>query len=381
MKIKHEFIGLIIIFLMQGCTDSNKLETSYIKDGQVIQEVIIVDDIISAGTIKNYYIDTITFSILDSIEYENNNPDRRTHFQTPVILDFGKPIVKYSPEYYSLFVSHHITKAINYYNMLFNGKLDFNSQKKYKSIEVVFGDVPIFSRPNNYIIPEKSNPSPSLIYHEIGHRAFWLIEKELGIKFKGLSIIHMGLLEYYTVSLNNSPLVVEEYFPESLLRDASFLHQYPLDDSYKLDYTFDLFKEGFQNEMKDTNSIIAKYCNNSMIFYKKILDKTIDNHRGGMVLTSTLWRIREQLGQEKTDKLVAETILNLNDYMNMRSEFYLNDDLVEKIWWYDVYYGLVHKDNELFNGEAREIIKTEFKRTGYPVEIVDLSTIETTYIK
>ena len=92
-----------------------------------------------------------------------------------------------------------------------------------------------------------------------------------------------------------------------------------------------------------------------------------------MVLTSTLWRIREQLGQEKTDKLVAQTILSLNIYLDKRSEFYQSSETPwkDKIGWYDVYYGLMQKDKELFEGKDIPIITKEFTRTGYPIDIVN----------
>ena len=376
MKIKHEFALIFVIILMIGCTKQHKLETYYLKEGQIINELIDIEDYVKINTIKNQYIDTVTFGQLDSISYKDNNPNKSTRFQTPITLDFEKPIKKHSPEYYSLFVSHHITKAIDYYNGLFKGKIDFNSQENYKAIEIVFGDVSLFTNPKNYIIHKNSNPSPSLFYHEIGHRAFWLLEDKLGIEFHGLSIIHMGLLEYFTVSLNNSFLVGEDVFPVKIIRDASSIYKYPLDRSYKLDYTFNLLKDSYPKEMLNPNSNVARYYNASMTYYEKILSKKVDNHRGGMVLTSTLWRIRQQLGQEKTDELIAETILSLNNYKNMRFKFYQSkDDLVEKIWWYDLYYGLIDKDHELNNGVNREIITKEFKRTGYPVEKVQLSAI------
>ena len=368
MKIKLEITLLLTITLLSGCTNIHELETSYLKEGEIVNEVINTKDILQLGTIRNQYIDTITFGLLDSITYENNNPDKSTRHQTSVNLDFDKPIEKYTPEYYSLYVSHHITKAINYYDTLFKGKLDFNSQKSYKSIEVGFGDVSLFTNPKNYILLENSNPSPSLFYHEVGHRAFWLLEDQLGIEFNGLSIIHMGLLEYFTVSLNNSPLVGEDVFPTKILRDASSAYNYPLDESYKLDYTFNLLKDSYPMEMLNPNSNVARYYNACMIHYGQILNKKVDNHRGGMVLTSTLWRIRKHMGQEKTDQLIAETILNLNAYRSMRSKFYQSeDDLVEKIWWYDLYYGLIDKDQELNKGDNFEIIRKEFKHTGYPL--------------
>ncbi|MDR2936517.1 MAG: hypothetical protein LBU80_04155 [Rikenellaceae bacterium] len=45
-----------------------------------------------------------------------------------------------------------------------------------------------------------------------------------------------------------------------------------------------------------------------------------DNHRGRMIQTSTLWRIREELGREITDRLVA-AVLTLGDCLQNRPPF------------------------------------------------------------
>ena len=134
--------------------------------------------------------------------------------------------------------------------------------------------------------------------------------------------------------------------------------------------TFNLLKESFSKEIYDTNTVVSQYYKLSLQEYDKILDKSVDNHRGGFLYTSTLWRIRQQLGQEKTDKLVAETILHLNEYMEKRSDFYIPDSdekLKEKIMWYDLFYGLIQKDKELYGGKNKSIITTEFENSNFPI--------------
>jgi hypothetical protein len=241
-----------------------------------------------------------------------------------------------------------------------------------KLIDVIAGDIPLFTHPDSYIFEKNSNPSPSLFFHEIGHRVFWYIEGELGIKFNGLTVIHMGLLEYFTVSFNNSSVVGEGFLPEKLIRDASQLYKYPLDSSFILRNTLRLMEESFPAKIRNQGSNISKYLSACYASYNDyILDNIYDNHRGGMVLTSTLWRIREQIGQEKTDKLVAQTILNLNNYLN-KMEFYQSAEAQQQnmIDWYDVFYGLIQKDKELFEGQNIQVITHEFSRTGYPVDKV-----------
>lgn len=375
MKKQNFIFSVTISFLLIiACRPTSRsLEIHYLKDGKLCSENIPLDFIDKNGNVNSPYIDTVKFSYLDSISYPDMNPDRDKRFTTPYALNFSKKINPCSPEYYTAYAIHNIIKVIEYYNSLFDNKIDFNSQKEFKNIEVLVGDIPLLTSPNSYVFKEKSNPSPSLFSHEIGHRAFWYIEEELGIKFNGLTVVHMGLLEYFTASFNNSPIIGEDFLPEKLIRDASRFHKYPLDSSLIIRNTFRLIEESFPTETKNPKNNISKYLSACYTAYNDdILDNVYDNHRGGMILTSTLWRIREQIGQEKTDKLVAQTILSLNDYLNKRSEFYYSTDKAKqnKIEWYDVFYGLVQKDKELFDGQHAQIISNEFARTGYPVEMV-----------
>lgn len=375
MKKNSLTIYLAISFLLvTGCQPAScNLEIHYLKDGKLCSENIPLSFIDKDGNICSSNIDTIKFSYLDSISYPDKNPDHEKRFTTPYKLDFSKEVVLYSPEYYAAYTIHNIVKVMEYYNSLFDNKIDFNSQKEYKNIEVLVGDISLLTSPNSYIFKDKSNPSPSLFSHEIGHRAFWYLEGKLGIKFNGLTVVHMGLLEYFTASFNNSPVIGEDFLPKKLIRNASLLYKYPLDSSLVLRNTFRLMEESFPSETKNPNSNISKYLSACYATYSdEILDNIFDNHKGGMVLTSTLWRIREKIGQENTDKLVATTIMSLNDYLDKRSEFYLSAEETKqnKIEWYDVYYGLIQKDKELFNGKNTQLIADEFARTGYPIETV-----------
>ena len=375
---KHKLIlaGILFIamFFTFSCTKDRKLELFYVKEGALHSEIISLDFIDKNGNINSMYIDTLKFSYLDSLNFVDMNPDNVKQFSTPHKLDFSKKIEKYSPEYYSIYTIYNTTKAMEYYNKLFDNKIDFNQDEEYRTIEVSIGDITALTTPNFYIYEKGSNTSPSICFHEVGHRAFWYIEDDLGINFKGLSIIHMGLLEYFTVSLNNSPLVGEDCLPTELVRNAEELYKYPLNESFTLRHTFELFANSYSNEIKDSTSNVAKYLAACYASYDdEILDNIYDNHRGAMVLTSTLWRIRQSIGQEKTDKLVAQTILNLNEFMNERVDFFNKEHintLRNRIEWCDVFYGLIQKDKEFFDGENATVITTEFKKTGYPIDLV-----------
>lgn len=359
---------LITFLLCLGCSNRSVLKLPYIKESKTLQEKINLHDY---PNLFSPFIDSIKFGYLDSISFENGNPNRMRVHNALIKLNFKKTVKKYSPEYYALGTAYFTTKSMSYYTNLFRQKIDFNTQQDYQVIEVIIGDVPLLTSPNQYIFKRGSLLSPSLFYHEVGHRAFWMLESDLGIKFNGLSVIHMGLLEYFTTSLNNSPLVGEENLPSRLVRNASLLYTYPYPDSLYLSATFSLLKESYKNELKDSAKNISKYYNSCTKYYGDKLSKRIDNHRGGLVITGILWRVRKQLGQSEADKLVAETILGLNDYMDERPKFYKNDiqeDLPDEICWYDLYYGLLMKDKELFQGKNRLLLTTEFKRAGFPVD-------------
>ncbi|MDR1593004.1 MAG: alpha/beta hydrolase [Prevotellaceae bacterium] len=360
-------------------TKSRLLDVHYLKEGKLITETIPLDFINEKGEIESPYINSLTFVRLDSVVFEDNHPDQMELFSTPVELDFRKEIKSYSPEYYAANIAFNVTKAIEYYNWLFGNEIEYDSQtifhnENYKAIEVMFGDMALVTTPRQFIIEPNSNPSPSIFFHEVGHRAFWYLQDELGIKFKGLSYVHMGLLEYFTVSLNDSPVVGEDILPVKGIRNASWTYSYPPADSLSLKSLLDVIADSYPEKMKDPNSNIAKFHHAYTETYKDFYG-IIDNHRGGMIITSTLWRIREQLGQGVTDKLISQTILSLNDYIDERPAFYypaVDEKLPDKIEWYDLYYGLIQKDKELNSGKGKEIIYTEFRKTEFPVEKVNI---------
>lgn len=372
MKIfRYIFLSYSIVF-SSYFTAQKKITVSYLDNSKIKNQTIKYSLGVD-GKIKSKNISSVKFSILDSISYTDNNPDRSVIHSKEIALVFTKPIKKYSPEYYSIYTVREIDKAIEYYNRLFDKKIDFDSQKDYKNIEITFGDVPLFTTPRAYIFEQKSHPSPSLFYHEIGHRAFWLIEKDLGVKFKGLSYIHMGLLEYFTVSLNDSPVVGEDALPKKLIRNASWKYGYPAHDSLKIKSLFPLLKESYPEKIKDPTSNLSNYIKIAEPEYSTI-SEIVDNHRGGMIITSTLWRIREQLGKSKTDELVAAAILDLNNSFDNRDKFYKSDltKLAKRIDWCDLYFSLIQKDKELNKGKGKDVISKEFQETGYPIEFIDL---------
>lgn len=364
----------IIALSFTSCT-RNKIAVDYLKDSHKYKESVRIDFISDSGTIVSPYIESIKFGYLDSISFPRGNPDNMEVHISYHPLNFTKRIESYSPEYYAVYTIHNIHRVIKYYNLLFDNKIDFNSQSEYRNIEIIFGNTSLLTTPKTYCFEENSVMSPALFYHEIGHRAFWYLESESGLRinFNGLTIVHMGLLEYFNMSLNNSSIEVEEdpNFPNVFRRDARNKYRYPLDSTYTLRYTFRNLENVYKEEISNPNSSMSKYlsaCYNTYDGY--ILDNYYDNHLGGMVLASTLWRIREEIGQGVTDNLVARTILDLNNYLNMREDYYKGDNskLHKGVDWPDVLFGMINKDKKLYNGKNVSIIVDEFSKTGYPVK-------------
>ncbi len=374
MKMRELSILLIVFFC--SCKKQEAIEVDYVKGGQVYKQKIVLGKLLNdSNEINTDFIRKMSFEKVKSVYLKDNNPDKVRFRTDPLSLDFTKQIVKYSPEYYTLTTAYYVDEAIAYYNHVFDNKIDFKTQDDYRNIKVLLADYALFTHPNQYILKEKQAFSPSIFYHEVGHIAFWTLEEDLKIKFKGLSPMHVGLLEYFTVSLYDYPIVGETVFPEPLLRHADHYHVYPQPDSMKLRRTIELLKESYQEEIADTTTFMSMYYNLSMKQAEKYLDVIVGNHRGGMLYTSTLWRIREQLGKEKTDKLVAQTILALNGYLEQRPAFYSateGEKLKDKLMWYDLYYGLIQKDKELYGGKNQSIVEKEFRASNFPVERIKL---------
>ncbi|MDR1199589.1 MAG: hypothetical protein LBK94_11385, partial [Prevotellaceae bacterium] len=165
---KTVLFSTIALFFVGCSTESDTLKVNYLREGVLCSEVISLDFIGDDNRIRSPYIDSVGFGYLDSLSYPDNNPDHYETHITPYELNFSKKIEPYSPEYYTAYTVYHIIKVIEYYNRLFDNRIDFNAQETYKTIEVAFGDVSLFTHPGFYIFKENSNPSPTLFAHEIG---------------------------------------------------------------------------------------------------------------------------------------------------------------------------------------------------------------------
>lgn len=185
-KIKTKLIITVILFLFYSCSTNIKKEykTLFHGNGKLIEKNIDITSFLTNGQLKNEYFNSINVYRLNSVSFENDNPDKTVFKGTKVILNFDvNPIVfpNNQPEYYALLTIYHATLCINYYNKLFNNKLDFNSQNNYKDVDIYLGNASFLSDPKDFIFVPNTKPSPTLVYHEIGHRAFWLLEDSMNI--------------------------------------------------------------------------------------------------------------------------------------------------------------------------------------------------------
>jgi hypothetical protein len=225
------------------------------------------------------------------------------------------------------------------------------------------------SNPREYIYAPKSKPSPTIVYHEIGHRAFWLIEEKLNINLGGPNnFLHIGLLEYFTASLANHPVIMDNIFPNSLTRNVDKRVTYP-NDFFSVRTTIDLLSENYKNNSEEYWHKLYHDLYNS---YGTILDSIPDGHRSSMMIAHPLWKLRNAIGVGDADKLIAKSILNLPEVIKNRPDFLKSKQHNgQQMEWYDLIYSLIQTDNMLFNGVNKQAIIQSFRDSGYKIELIN----------
>lgn len=333
-------------------------------------------------TIRHKYIHSLLVSRFDSISFLNNNPDRQQMHGSPISITFRHRqdsllLDRFSPEYYAIFVAFHTIHALEYFDSLFAGYVDLQHQSKYSDIELFLGRY-ANSSPKQYVFTPGSCPSPTIVYHEVGHRVFWQLEDTLHLGTPG-DILHMGLLEYFTVSLANHPVVLEGLVPRALLRDASEDVRYP-DDI--LNYPD--FWAQYHQAYKDSFDVAPAY---RMLYeinlermaswdsiYKQpnVARNVIEAHKSGMVITHPLWEIRSRIGQAKCDELVKTAMLLIPSTLHQRADYLDKSMSAPKgiAQWYDLVYALTIADQRLFNGANRRFIVRVFNHAGFNLELI-----------
>jgi hypothetical protein len=379
------FALLLLSLITATCpTRAQKTYRSYTlfhdKDGAIVEKPIFVDFVTDSGQINNTYIRSLSVFRFDSMVFHDDNPDRPEMMGSPIQLHFRHQddsllISRYSPEYYAIFVAYHTIRALQYFDTLFAGYLKFENQSKYKDIKVFLGRY-ANSTPNEYVLTPGMVPSPTLVYHEIGHRAFWLLEDTLRIGPPG-EILHMGLLEYFTVSLANHPVVLEGLVPGFLVRDASKDIKYPNDI-----VTYEDFWPQYYEAYKDSFVVAPAYKKLYEVNLKRmaawdsiykvphVARNVIEAHKSGMIITHPLWQLRSKIGQTKCDKLVKTAIVLIPSLLPKRAE-YLREEVEAPdgvARRYDFVQALKVADRKLFGAIHGQLIRSLFIGSGFDLD-------------
>jgi len=359
-----------------------KTYTLFHEDGRLIEKPITISFISADGQITDGHILSLSVLRLDSVYYADNNPDRQQMLGTPITLHFkhvGDSLLveRFSPEYYAIFVAYHTIRSLEYFDSLFSGYLDFDHDQNYANIQIFLGRYGQ-SDPKQYVFTPGSRPSPTIVYHEIGHRAFWQLQDTLRIGRPG-DILHMGLLEYFTASQADYPVILEGLVPESLQRDVSKKVTYP-DGIINYPDFFNLYYQAYKDSFavapayKLLYDVNAKRMSEWDSIYggKDIAKNVIEAHRSGLVITHPLWKLRLRFGQQKCDRLVKEAMIMIPSALKRRAEYLSKPQDAPKgaARWFDFLYTIVMADESLFGAADKSIILDEFKEAGFDVGLV-----------
>lgn len=351
----------------------------------LMEKPIRVDFLSPTDSIRHKYIRSFVAFRFDSISFLNNDPDRQQMHGSPITLRFQHRhdsllVDPFSPEYYAIFIAFHTIQAIEYFDSLFAGYIDLQRQAKYSEIELYLGRYGN-SSPKQYVFTPGSRPSPTIVYHEVGHRVFWQLEDTLHIGSPG-DILHMGLLEYFTVSLANHPVVLEGLVPKPLQRDASHEARYPDDILYYPDF-WALYHQAYKDSFAVAPAYRVLYEINlrrmvswdSIYKQSNVARNVVEAHKSGMLITHPLWEIRSRLGQARCDELVKTAMLLIPSVLGQRSDYLDKSMNVPQgiAQWYDLVYALIIADERLFGGAHRQLIKQAFGNAGFNLGIIRMN--------
>ena len=213
------------------------------QNGALVLDSIQVDFVNDRGEIHHPYLDSLHVYKLDSVSFEGGIPELQELHGTPTALHFNLhpnkiTLEPYSPEFYALFAVYHTLYAIDFYKQQFGELLHFKEKEQYRELDLYLGDY-INCSASQYILNPRARVSPTVIYHEVGHRAFCQLDDTLAIG-NVFSMLHNGLMEYFTVAMASHPVVGEGMLRGPLIRDASKPVQYPRDKYYYEDFLRDL---------------------------------------------------------------------------------------------------------------------------------------------
>ncbi len=189
----------------------------------------------------------------------------------------------------------------------------------------------------------------------------------------------MGLLEYFTASQADYPVVLEGLVPKVLQRDVSKSATY---QGGIINYPefWNLYHEAYRDSFDVAPAYKLLYDVNvqqmarwdSMYKGQNIAKNVIEAHRSGLVIAHPLWELRCRIGQTKCDKLVKTAMLMIPSSLERRAEYLEKSaDAPQGIArWYDFLYAINAADRNLFSGAHRSMIEDEFKANGFDVNLI-----------
>jgi hypothetical protein len=345
------------------------------KDGKLTEKSVRIDFLNEQLQVHHPWIDSLHVYRLDSVTYEEGIPELEELHGTPLDTRFktqdGKILLQpYTPEYYAIFSAYHTLEAMRQYKKWFGELIDFSRKKRFRELELYLGDY-FNCNPQQYVLNPRKKVSPTVIYHEVGHRAFCQLDDTLHIG-NVFTMVHNGLMEYFTATMADYPVIGEGMLPEPLLRDASQTVHYPEDKYYFSDFIEDL-KDSYDPSMNCEQAIRQLYKIN-VERAKRCTTRIEMTHQSGMLITHPLWRLREQAGASVADSLVVHAMKNMAATFNKRKEY-----MKTNIWeaekqpqWYDLLYALYTSDRHLFQGIHQLMIQKIFGETGYRTNLVKM---------
>jgi hypothetical protein len=370
-------IVLVSLFFTGAYTKAQqplKAKTLVHDQGKLKEKTVEIDFLNEDFQITHPYFDSLHVYRLDSVSFAHNIPELEALHGTRIKLNFHTDqdtlrLSSHTPEYYAIFSAYHTIRAMNRYKEMFGELIRFTEKEKYRELELYLGDY-INCNPAQYVLNPKKRVSPTLIYHEIGHRAFCQLDDTLDIG-NVFTILHNGLMEYFTATIAGHPEIGGGMLPPPLVRDASKPVRYPEDKYYYEDFIKDLGEA--YTDIEDCQKAVRKLYEINQRRASQCTTRILMTHQTGMLLTHPLWKIREHTGARTADPLVVEAMQNMDEVLKMRKT-YLKDPLhaeqEQQPQWFDLLYALYSSDQNLYGGKHIPLIRRIFTNCGYRTDRV-----------
>jgi hypothetical protein len=274
-------------------------------------------------------------------------------------------IIPGTPRANAVEIYRRVDRYIELARQLF-GDIPFSTQKDYQDLSLVLSDAVYGSSSNRFVFPEGKSIPATLIYHEVGHRLFWLLQERTRLGGPN-DILHVGLLEYFTASFANDPIVQIDARGR-LQRDVSASVRFP-DGLVTLSDTIRRFEAAYKDEYE-----IKPYHRDLVKAIQAVpnFEQITDGHQCGLVITKPLWDLRLQFGAESIDHLVADAILALPkaiDENRPRLPDSLRKGAPSQAQWFDFLAALLDVNETRRIGTMEQIVDP-FRKAGFDVSWV-----------